>query len=132
MLRDLPLEMIHPFAMKAAEATHCAGDQGKYWEMHDRLFANQQALTRADLSKHAQAIGLNVGTFDQCLDSGKSVARVRKDLAEAQKLQASGTPTFFVGLTNGNSSQIKGTRIVGAVPYQTFKDAIDRLLASQK
>ena len=132
MLRDLPLEPIHPFALKAAEATHCAGDQGKYWEMHDRLFANQRELARPDLSKHAQAIGLNVGTFDQCLDSGKSVARVRKDLAEAEKLQANGTPTFFVGLTDGNSSQIKGTRIVGAVPYQTFKEAIDRLLSSQK
>ena len=132
MLRDLPLEPIHPFALKAAEATHCAGDQGKYWEMHDRLFANQRELARPDLSKHAQAIGLNVGAFDQCLDSGKSVARVRKDLAEAEKLQANGTPTFFVGLTDGNSSQIKGTRIVGAVPYQTFKEAIDRLLSSQK
>jgi protein-disulfide isomerase len=132
VLRDLPLEPIHPFALKAAEATHCAGDQGKYWEMHDRLFANQRELARPDLSKHAQAIGLNVSTFDQCLDSGKSVARVRKDVAEAEKLQANGTPTFFVGLTDGNSSQIKGTRIVGAVPYQTFKEAIDRLLSSQK
>ena len=53
-------------------------------------------------------------------------------LVEAQKLQANGTPTFFVGLADGNSSQIKGTRIVGAVPYQTFKEAIDRLLSTQK
>jgi protein-disulfide isomerase len=131
VLRDLPLEPIHPFALKAAEATHCAGDQGKYWEMHDRLFANQREITRADLSKHAQALGLNVSAFDQCLDTGKSLARVRKDIAEAEKLQANGTPTFFVGLTDGNT-QIKGTRIVGAVPYQTFKEAIDKLLASQK
>ena len=129
MLRDLPLEPIHPFALKAAEATHCAGDQGKYWEMHDRLFANQRELTRPDLSKHAQAIGLNVGTFDQCLDGGKSTPRVRKDLADAEKLQANGTPTFFLGLADGNGSQIKGTRIVGAVPYQTFKETIDKLLA---
>jgi protein-disulfide isomerase len=131
VLRDLPLEQIHPLAMKAAEATHCAGEQGKYWEMHNRLFANQRELARADLSKHAQALGLNVGTFDQCLDSGKWVARVRKDIAEAEKLQATGTPTFFVGLTDG-SSQIKGTRIVGAVPYQTFKETIDRLLSGRK
>ncbi len=132
MLRDLPLEAIHPFAMKAAEATHCAGEQGKYWEMHDRLFANQRELARPDLSKHAQALGLNVGAFDQCVDTGKSAARVRKDVAEAEKLQANGTPTFFIGLTDSNSSQIKATRIVGAVPYQTFKQAIDRLLASEK
>jgi protein-disulfide isomerase len=118
--------------MKAAEATHCAAEQGKYWEMHDHLFANQRELTRPDLSKHAQALGLNVSAFDQCLDSGKTAARVRKDVAEAAKVQASGTPTFFVGLTGSRGSEIKGTRIVGAVPYQTFKEAIDRLLASQK
>jgi protein-disulfide isomerase len=132
VLRDLPLEAIHPFAMKAAEATHCAGEQGKYWEMHDRLFANQRELARPDLSKHAQALGLNVGAFDQCMDTGKSAARIRKDVAQAEKLQANGTPTFFIGLTESNSSQIKGTRIVGAQPYQAFKQAIDRLLSSEK
>lgn len=132
MLRDLPLEAIHPFAMKAAEATHCAGEQGKYWEMHDRLFANQRELARPDLSKHAQALGLDVRAFDQCVDSGKEAARVRKDVAEAEQLQANGTPTFFIGLTDAKSSQIKGTRIVGAQPYQAFKQAIDRLLSSEK
>ena len=118
--------------MKAAEATHCASDQGKYWEMHDRLFANQRELTRPDLTKHAQALGLNVAAFDSCLDSNKYAARVRKDIAEAQSLQANGTPTFFIGLTDANGSQIKGTRLVGALPYQSFKDQIERLLAAQK
>jgi len=129
VLRDLPLEAIHPFAMKAAEATHCAGEQGKYWEMHDRLFANQRELSRPDLTKHAQALGLNVATFDQCLDSGKTTARIRKDIAEAEKLQANGTPTFFIGLTDASANQFKGTRMVGALPYASFKEAIDRLLA---
>ncbi len=118
--------------MKAAEATHCAGEQSKYWEMHDRLFANQRELSRPDLSKHAQALGLNVTAFDQCMDTGKSVARIRKDIAEAERLQANGTPTFFLGLTDASGSQIKGVRLVGALPYQTFKDAIERLLAPQK
>jgi protein-disulfide isomerase len=130
VLRDLPLEAIHPFAMKAAEATHCAGEQGKYWEMHDRLFANQRELSRPDLTKHATALGLNTATFDQCLDSGKSAARIRKDIAEAEKLQANGTPTFFIGLTDAAGNQFKGTRLVGALPYASFKEAIDRLLAS--
>jgi protein-disulfide isomerase len=132
VLRDLPLEQIHPYALKAAEAAHCAGEQGKFWEMHDRLFANQREITRQDLSKHAKGLGLNVAAFDQCVDSGKSETRVRKDLAEAQKLQANGTPTFFVGVVEGNGAEIKGTRIVGAVPFQTFKSTIDRILASQK
>ncbi len=118
--------------MKAAEATHCAGEQGKYWEMHDRLFANQREIARPELSKHAQALGLDVAAFDRCLDAGKSVARIRKDIAEAQKLQARGTPTFFIGLTDPNGSQVKATRMVGAQPYQALKDAIERLLSSQK
>jgi protein-disulfide isomerase len=132
VILDLPLASIHPLAMKAAEATHCAGEQGKYWEMHDALFANQRQLARPDLSKHAQALGLDVAAFDQCLDKGTSAARIRKDMAEAQRLQITGTPTFIVGLTSPDSSQITGLRISGAQPYQAFKDAIERLLSSAK
>src|SRR5262245_46733864 len=102
--------------MKAAEATHCAGEQGKYWEMHDKLFANQKALARPDLSKHAEAIGLNVTSFDQCLDSGKSTERIRKDVAEAMSLQVNGTPTFVLGLADGSTGKVKGVRMSGAQP----------------
>jgi predicted DsbA family dithiol-disulfide isomerase len=98
--------------------------------MHDKLFANQRELSRPDLTKHATALGLNAGTFDQCLDSGKATARIRKDITDAEKLQANGTPTFFIGLTEANPNQIKGTRLVGALPYASFKEAIDRLLAA--
>ena len=132
MIRDFPLESIHPLAFKAAEATHCAGDQGKYWEMHDRLFGNQRELARKDLSKHAEALGLDVAAFDQCLDSGKHAGRIRKDMAEAQRLQTTGTPTFFLGLTDANGTQVKGTKMSGAQPYDAFKAAIDRLLSAQK
>ncbi len=132
MIRDLPLQSIHRLAMKAAEATQCAGEQGKYWEMHDRLFANQQELARPDLSKHAQALGLDMAAFDECLDTGKAAARIRKDMAEAQDLRINGTPTFFLGVTDPNSSQIKGTRLVGAQPYQAFKDVIERLLSPKE
>jgi len=100
--------------------------------MHDVLFGNQQALGRPDLSRHAQALGLDSTRYDACLDTGKHAARVRKDLAEAQKLQANGTPTFFLGVTNPNSSEIKGTRITGAQPYSVFKAAIERLLSAPK
>ena len=65
VLRDMPLEAIHPQAFKAAEASRCAGEQGKFWEMHDRLFTNQNALARKDLSAHAQALGLDGAAFDQ-------------------------------------------------------------------
>jgi len=118
--------------MKAAEAAHCAREQDKYWEMHARLFANQRELARPALSKHAEALGLDVKAFDQCVDSGKSVARIRKDMAEAQKLQISGTPTFFLGVTDPKSSEFKGTRLSGAQPYAAFKAAIDKALSSEK
>ena len=65
--------------MKAAEATHCAGDQGKYWEMHNRLFTNQRELSRPDLTKHAQALGLAAAEFATCLDSGRFADAVEAD-----------------------------------------------------
>ena len=102
VVRDLPLESIHKEAFKAAEATHCARDQGKYWEMYGRLFANQRQLGRDDLTQHAQALGLDKGAFERCLESGKHADAIRKDLAEAQRLQVTGTPTFFIGVTGAN------------------------------
>jgi protein-disulfide isomerase len=132
VVRDLPLESIHKDAFKAAEATHCANEQGKYWEMHDRLFARQQELGREHLTKHAQALGLEVTAFERCIDTGKHADAIRKDLAEAQRLQATGTPTFFLGVTDPGSSQLKATRMVGAQPYSAFKEAIERLLSSRK
>ena len=131
VVRDLPLESIHKEAFKAAEATHCARDQGKYWEMYVRLFANQRQLGRDDLTQHAQALGLDKGAFERCLESGKHADAIRKDLAEAQRLQVTGTPTFFIGVTGANG-QMKATRLVGAQPYSAFKTAIDKLLAEAK
>jgi protein-disulfide isomerase len=133
VLRDFPLEAIHPQAFKAAEAARCAGDQGKYWEMHDRIFANQKAMTPVDLVNHAKALGVDLPTFQQCLDTGKHAAKVRADLADGQKAGVTGTPTFFLGLTEPNGSAVKSARrIVGAQPYGAFKEAVDGLLGSQK
>ena len=70
--------------------------------------------------------------YDECMNTDRYADKIRKDLADAQKLQATGTPTFFLGLTNPDSSEIKGTRITGAQPYAAFKAAIERLLSSQK
>jgi protein-disulfide isomerase len=132
VLRDLPLESIHPQAVKAAEAANCSGEQGKYWEMHERLFTNQNALAVAQLSDHAKAVGLELGKFNSCLESGKYTAKVRKDIADAQKAGATGTPTFFVGLTDGEATQIKAVKkIVGSQAYAVFKSTLDGLLAAQ-
>jgi len=132
VLRDLPLESIHPLAVKAAEAANCSAEQGKYWEMHERLFTNQNALAPAQLPEHAKAVGLELGKFKSCLDSGKYTAKVRKDVADAQKIGATGTPTFFLGLTDGNASEIKAVKkIVGSQAYSVFKSTLDGMLAAQ-
>lgn len=126
----MPLESIHKLAFKAAEAANCAGEQDKYWEMHDRLFANQKALEPWDL--HAEAIGLDVAKFEECLNSGKYANEIRRDMGEARKAGVTGTPTFFLAATDPASSKIKTvTRISGAQPFAAFKAEIDQLLEAQ-
>lgn len=133
VVRDFPLEAIHKDAFKAAEAAHCAGEQGKFWEMYTRLFANQRALGSKDLPQHAQALRLDASKFQQCLGSGKHAARIRKDLEDGQQAGITGTPGFFLGVTDPNNTKVKVLRVIkGAQPYANFKDAIDSLLSSLK
>jgi protein-disulfide isomerase len=133
IVRDFPLESIHPQAFKAAEAARCAGEQGKYWEMHAQLFANQRALRVGDLPSHAQALGLDVPRFQQCLGSGKYARTIRRDLADGQKAGVTGTPSFFFGVTQPNEPTVKVLRVLkGAQPYTSFKEAIEGLLSSQE
>ena len=135
VFRDFPLEQIHPFAFKAAEAARCGGEQGKYWEMHDKLFANQSSLAANDLLNHAKAVGLDDVRFKQCLDSGRQAAKIRSDTDEGRKIGVSGTPGFFVGLTQPDEPTITAVKFInGAQPYTNFKDAIEDLLkpASEK
>lgn len=134
VLRDFPLESIHPNAFKAAVAARCAAEQGQYWQMHDRIFANQKALTQHDLSEHAQVLGLKIATFQECLDTGEKSREVHKDIADAQKAGVIGTPTFFLGFQNKMGPDVKAVRIIrGAVPYSVFKETIEGLLLeSQK
>ena len=127
---DLPLESIHKIAFKAAEAAHCAGEQGKYWEMHDRLFENQNKLQ--PFAAHAEAIGIDVIKFDECVNSGRQAAAIREDMAAAQKAGVTGTPTFFLAYTDPKSSRVKTVRrLSGAQPFANFKMEIDKLLAGE-
>ncbi|OGY42874.1 MAG: hypothetical protein A2729_03090 [Candidatus Buchananbacteria bacterium RIFCSPHIGHO2_01_FULL_39_14] len=116
--RHFPLTSIHPQAQKSAEASECASEQGKFWEYHDLLFANQSALDITSLKSYAKQLSLNQGQFDQCLDSGKYTAKVNKGSAEAQASGITGTPGTWVG------DQL----VKGAYPYDTFKQIIDGLL----
>jgi protein-disulfide isomerase len=112
--KQLPLPF-HEHAHLAAEAALAANEQGKFWEYHDKLFANQQALERADLEKYADALGLDMAKFRAALDSGKFKERVDSDAREGAAVGATGTPTFF----------INGHKLVGAQPVDAFKAAID-------
>ena len=126
--REYPLETIHPQAFKASEAALCAGDQGRYWEMHDVLFANQRALAPAQLAGHAATLGLDVARFTQCLESGTKASKVRRDLADGGKAGVAGTPAFFLGVADGDT--VKVVRVLkGAQGFAAFKEAIDGALA---
>lgn len=117
--RHFPLSF-HPQAQKAAEASECAADQGKFWEYHDIMFQNQGLLQGGvtQLKQWASDLKLNRSTFDTCLDSGAKMQKVQNDLAEGTRYGVSGTPAFFV---NGQS-------LVGAQPFSAFQAAIDRAL----
>lgn len=117
--KHFPLTSIHSEAQKAAEATECAGDQGKFWEMHDWMFDNQQELAVDGLKTAATILGMNSSEFNSCLDSGKYEGKVNNDAEEAKGLGLSGAPAFFI------NDQL----ISGAQPIEKFREVIDTELA---
>ena len=128
---DFPLESLHPNALLASEAAACAREQGKFWEMHDRLFSNPSALNAKDMTTYAQTIGINSASFQQCLDSSKYKEPIRKGMSEAAGIGVNGTPTFFVAQTLPNGSKVKVIRALrGAPAYANFKEVLDNILAS--
>jgi len=114
VFRHFPLDF-HAQAEKAGEAAACAGEQGKFWEMHDLLWTNTAKLQVDDLKAHAATLGLDGPTFAQCLDSGKYAGLVESDLEAGQGYGVSGTPAFFVN----------GRPLVGAQPFDAFAQVID-------
>ena len=114
VFRDFPLSF-HPRAVPAAVAANCAGEQGKYWEMHDKLMSNQRALEDADLTAHAEALALDLSKWNTCRQDPAQAAEVMKDFEDGQEVGVSGTPAFF----------INGIMISGAQPFAEFKRIID-------
>lgn len=114
---------------KAAQASYCAEDQGKYWEYHNQLYTAQESqidngwANSERLKAFAFSLGLDVELFDSCLDSGKYAKRVQYNIAEAKKLGANGTPTFFIIGPNGQQQ-----KLVGAQPYSVFKQVLDSMI----
>lgn len=127
---DLPLESIHRHAFKAAVAANCAGEQGKYWELHDRLFENQKTLD--SWIEHATAVGLDLGRFNTCLSGTSQDTEIRRDMTQARVAGISGTPGFIIAATEPGSSRIRALRILsGAKPFEAFKVQLDALLTER-
>ncbi|HZW96958.1 MAG TPA: thioredoxin domain-containing protein [Candidatus Eremiobacteraceae bacterium] len=118
--KDFPLPA-HPFAEKAAEAARCAGEQGKFWEFHNKLFEDKK-LEPADLKQEATALQLNTTKFDACLDSGAEAAVVQKDAGEGKALGLAGTPSFFAN----------GHFFSGAMSYDALRDMVAQQLKAQQ
>ena len=122
---ELPIPQLHPLALKAAEAARCARDQGKFWEMHARLFANQQNLE--PLSAHAKAVGIDEAQFESCMSEGKYAKEIQRNAEEALRAGIQSTPSFLLGVADGDSVRVV-SGLSGAAPYSAFKAEIDSLL----
>jgi len=127
LARDLPLEF-HANAQRAAEAARCAGDQGKYWEMRQALFAGGGELGRDAIVKHAQTLSIDADTFAACLDTEKHKSDIQADLADSARLRITGTPTFVIG--KSGKDVLEGVRINGALPLAAFDAAIQKALGA--
>jgi protein-disulfide isomerase len=116
--RHFPLMSIHDRAMAAAEASECAREQGKFWPYHDRLFQFQQAMSDQDFRVHAEAVGLDVASFDSCLNDHRYKGMIERDLQDGRALGVSGTPTWF----------INGERVEGVIPADNFRAGLEKIL----
>jgi protein-disulfide isomerase len=119
--REYPLPN-HPNARPASEAGQCANEQGKFWPMHDKMFANQQRLGESDLKGYASELGLDTAKFNACFDSHKHAPLVEADIAAGNEAGVNGTPALF----------INGRMISGAQPFEVFKKIIDEELQLKK
>ncbi|MFQ5521834.1 MAG: DsbA family protein, partial [Candidatus Methylomirabilia bacterium] len=133
VFRDFPIASLHPQAQKAHEAAHCAGEQNRYWAMHDALFENSKDFSLPALKRYAQGIGLDGERFNACVQSGKYAREIEKEIAAGTKVGVRGTPSFIIGPT-GSGATITGTIVRGAQPLARFKQVIESALkaASRK
>jgi predicted DsbA family dithiol-disulfide isomerase len=121
--RQYPITSLHPFAFKAAEASLCAHEQGKFWELHDSMFQDQTKLTVSDLQQTARRLGMDGKKFDACLDSGRYVEQVQNDLKEGQQIGVDGTPAMYI-----NGTYVEG----GSVPQSVIEGLIEKELSRAK
>ncbi|MBS0379165.1 MAG: DsbA family protein [Proteobacteria bacterium] len=128
VVRDLPLEF-HAAAMPAAQAAHCAGEQGKFWEMHDALLSGDDPLATGGIERRAVKLGLDVERLHACTRANRYEGDIARNIAAADALHIHGTPAFVIGISRGNA--LEGQLVSGAQPYEDFDAALQQLLASR-
>lgn len=122
VFRHFPLTSIHPNAWKAAEASLCAGEQGRFWDLHGAMFADQEALDVPSLKATARQLGLDGAAFDECLDTDRYYAAVETDVRAGDAAGVAGTPAMFINRRH----------LSGALPYYELQAAIDAAITAQE
>lgn len=130
-MMEFPIDSIHPQARKASEAALCAGDQDRYWQMHDLIFAEQRQLAPRDLQRHAETLDLDMGAFEACLEEGTHADVIRRALDLGRQVGIRGTPSFLIGLSSPDEPLVlmPTYAIRGAQSLDVFAKVIDELLA---
>jgi protein-disulfide isomerase len=127
LARDLPLEF-HSAAAPAAEAAHCAGEQGKFWDMHAALLAGEMDFASGGIERRARALKLDMTLFGECVARRKYAELIAAHVREADAAGIDGTPGFIVGRASG--AVLDGLRVEGALPYEEFAGLLNELLAA--
>jgi protein-disulfide isomerase len=132
VFHDMPIQSLHPAALAAAEAARCAGDQGKYWLMHDALFEHQSTAQRDSVLVLARGIaGLDVAVFQNCTAARRHAKQVRASIALANSLGLEGTPTFLIAVPDAATGKLRVvSAIYGALQFAAFQRVLDPLIAA--
>jgi protein-disulfide isomerase len=123
--RDLPLDSMHPNAIRAAMAARCAAEQGQFWKIRDIMGANPDKLDMNSIVADAASLKMDTTTFKSCIESDKYKAAIQNDVLEAMKIGADGTPTFVIG--KSTPTGVDGEVLVGAQPYAAFEQKLRAL-----
>ena len=128
---DLPLEHLHPQARKAAEAAHCSAEQGKFWEMHDLLFAQAGKLDPRQYTDFSRKLGMDAAAFDLCLGSGRHAAKIDRNKASASAIGIDATPSFILSKSERGDIINGGMIVTGADSYDQFRKLIEQVLVAK-
>jgi protein-disulfide isomerase len=133
VFKDFPIAQLHPEAIRAHQAARCAAEQGKFWEMHTRMFSPAGTHTAAALEARATEAGLSLAPYRDCLASNRTVADVQASIEAAVQLGANGTPSFFVGIPDPQTNRVRVVQALsGAQPFAEFEKVITAVEAQQR